>query len=136
MRDARAVGGRARDEVAAKGDAERGGAGYPEVIQDRVRWVLPLGLEGHARCRRVPLAGTVEGDDVEGAGREVGREVDDFLRVPVEAVHHDERGRGARRCLRSVRRVRLPPHRGELPAAIGDRVPGEREASVGLVESA
>ena len=91
--DARAVGGRARDEVAAKGDAERGRAGHPEVVHHRLRRVLPLGLEGHARCRRVPLAGTVEGDDVEGAGREVGREVDDFLRVPVEAVHHDEGGR-------------------------------------------
>ena len=136
VRDARAVGGHARDEVAAKGDAERGRAGHPEVIQDRVRRVLPLGLEGHARQHRVPLTGTVEGDDVEGAGREVGSEVDDFLRVPVEAVHHDERGRGARRCLRSVRRVRLPTHRGELPAAIGDRVLGESEASVGLVESA
>ena len=98
--------------------------------------MLPLGLEGHARCRRVPLSGTVEGDDVEGTGREVGCEVDDFLRVPVEAIHHDERGRGAHRCLRAVHRVRFPPHRGELPAAIGDRVPGESEASVGLVERA
>ena len=92
VRDARAVGGHARDEVAAKGDAERGRAGHPEVIQDRVRRVLPLGLEGHARQHR--------------------------------------------RCLRAVRRVRLPTHRGELPAAIGDRVLGESEASVGLVESA
>ena len=98
--------------------------------------MLPLGFEGHARQRRVPLTGTIEGDDVEGTGREVGREVDDPLRVPVEAVHHDERGRGAHRCLRSVCRVRLPPHRGELPAAIGDRVPGEREAAVGLVKRA
>ena len=124
----------ADDEVAAKGDAERGCAGHPEVIQDRVRRVLPLGLEGHARCRRVPLAGTVEGDDVEGTVREVGREVDDLLRVAVESVHHDECVRRARRGLRAVNRFRLPPHRGELPTAIGDRVPGEREAFVGLVE--
>ena len=107
-----------------------------EVVHHRLRRVFPLGLERHTSQHRVPLTGTVEGDDVEGTGREVGCEVDDFLRVPVEAVHHDERGRGARRGLRAVRCVCLPPHRGELPAAIGDRVPGEREASVSLVERA
>ncbi len=80
------------------------------------------------------LARPIEGDDVEGAGGEVGREVDDLLRVPVEAVHHDERGRGTRRGLRAVRRVRLPPHRGQLPVPVGHRVTGEGEASVGLVE--
>ena len=114
----------------------RGRALDAEVVHHRLRRVFPLGLKWHARCRRVPLTGTVEGDDVEGTGREVGREVDDFLRVPVEAVHHDECCWGARRCLRVVRRVRLPPHRGELPAAIGDLVPGECEASVGLVKRA
>ena len=82
----------------------------------------------------MPLAGPVEGDDVKGAGREVGREVNDLLRVAVESVHHDERVRRARGGLLPVNRVRLPSHRGQLPTAIRNRVPGEREAFVGLVE--
>ena len=84
----------------------------------------------------MPLTRPVKGDDVEWAGWEVGREVEDLLGVPVEAVHHDERARSALGGLCAVGRIGLPTYRGELPAAIGDRVPGEREASVGLVERA
>lgn len=134
MADARAVGGRPRDEVTAEGHAERSRTLNSEVVHDRVRWTLPLRLERHARQYRVPLTGSVEADDVEGASRKVGCEVNDPLCVPVEAVHHDERARCALGGLRAVRRIGLPPHRGEFPAAIGDRVPGEREAAVGLVE--
>ena len=134
MADARAVGGRARDEVSAEGHAERRGTLDAEIVQHRVRRALPLRLERHARQDRVPLAWPIEGDGVEWAGGEVGREVDDLLRVSVEAVHHDERRRGTCRGLRAVRRVRLPAHRGQLPATIGHCVTGECEASVGLVE--
>ena len=134
VRDARAVGGRPHDQVPAEGHAEGGRALHAEVVQHRVRGALPLGLERRAGQGRVPLAGPVEGDDVEGTGREVGREVDDLLRVAVESVHHDERVRRARGGQLPVNQVRLPSHRGQLPTAIGNRVPGEREALVGLVE--
>ena len=134
MADARAVGGRTHHQVAAEGHAQRGSAVNAEIVQHRIGRTLPFWFKGHALQHGVPLTRPVEGDDVEWAGREGGREVDDLLGVPVEAVHHDERARGALGGLRAVRRIGLPTHRGELPAAIGDRVTGEREAVAGLVE--
>ena len=135
MADARAVGGRPHHQVAAEGHAQRGSAVNAEIVQHRIGRTLPFWFKGHARQGRLPLAGPVEGDDVEWAGREVGREVNDLLGVPVEAVHHDERARGALGGFRSVRWIGLPAHRGEFPAAIGDCVPGDRKAIVGLVEA-
>ena len=43
-RDARAVGGRAHDEVAAEGDPEGGGVVDAKVVQHRLGRALPLGL--------------------------------------------------------------------------------------------
>ena len=57
MADARAVGGRAHDEVAAEGDPEGGGAVEVEVVQDGGRWEFPARFQRHARQCRVPLAG-------------------------------------------------------------------------------
>ena len=67
-------------------------------------------------------------------GGEVGCEVDDLLRIPVESVHHDECVRRARRGQRAIRRVRFPSHRGEFAIPIGDRVTGEDETVARLVE--
>ncbi len=134
MADARAVGGRAHDEVAAEGHAERGCALHAEVVQHCARRALPLWLERHTRQRRVSLPRPIERDDVEWTGGEVGREVNDLLRIPVESVHHDKCVRCARGGLRAGIRVCLPAHRGELAIPVGDRVTGEGEAVARLVE--
>ena len=130
------MGGRAHDEVATEGHAERSCALDAEVVQHRARRALPLRHERHTRQRRVSLPRPIERDDVEWAGGEVGCEVNDLLRIPIESVHHDECVRCARGGLRAIRRVSLPAHRGELAIPVGDRVTGEREVSVGLVEGA
>ena len=93
MADARHVGGGPHDQVSAEGEAEGGRAVEVEVVQDGGRRTLPLGLERHACQGGVSLSGSVEGNDVEGAAGEVLGEPHDLLRIPVEAVHHDEGGR-------------------------------------------
>ena len=131
--DARDVGGGAHHQVAPEGHPQGSGARQAEVVQDRVRRELPVRLQGHPRQCRVPLAGPVEGDDVEGTGGEALGEPHDLLGVAVEAVHHDEGGRRVGEA-GAVRRVRLPSHCSELAVAVGHSVPGQREAPVRLVE--